>query len=180
MHRNPLLKLLEDYDFSKNEEICYSRFNNFVLQNTNCFERELQEGHVTGSAWIVDSSRKHVLLNHHAKLNVWMQFGGHCDGDSDVERVALKEAHEETGLGKLNRLEPGIFDLDIHLIPERKDLKAHYHYDVRFIFEADPKERFEVSHESHDLKWLPLIELDQFTTETSILRMRRKTDELSA
>ncbi len=39
-----------------------------------------------------------VLLLHHAKLDKWLQPGGHCDGDPDVLRVALKEAEEESGL----------------------------------------------------------------------------------
>lgn len=163
------------YRFKKKEAVCFEKFTHFITNNSDCFKRELLEGHVTGSAWIVDSSRKQVLLNHHAKLNAWMQFGGHCDGDPDVERVALKEAHEETGLQELLRLEQSIFDLDIHLIPERKDQPAHYHYDVRFIFEANPAASFEISDESHDLKWVNLSDLEQFTSETSMLRMREKT-----
>ena len=34
-------------------------------------------GQVTGSAWIVDPGHTQTLLVHHAKLNKWVQPGGH-------------------------------------------------------------------------------------------------------
>ena len=97
MHRNPLLQLLKNHQPSTTEEIQFKQqMIEFVKQNPDCFERSLLIGHVTGSAWIVDKSRQFTLLTHHRKLDKWFQTGGHCDGDSDVLNVALKEAQEET------------------------------------------------------------------------------------
>src|SRR5437773_8684321 len=109
----------------------------FVEANVDCFERSLQIGHITGSAWIVDRDRTHALLTRHRKLNKWLQLGGHADGDPDILRVALREAREESNLDAIRPVSEAIFDVDIHLIPERAGEPEHLHYDVRFLLEAD-------------------------------------------
>ena len=102
-----------------------------------------------------------------------MQPGGHADGDENVLRVSLKEAEEETGLVNLKSINE-IFDIDIHTIPARKDFPEHLHYDIRFLFEGSEQENVVVSEESHDVKWIALDELEKFTQERSVLRMKEK------
>jgi 8-oxo-dGTP pyrophosphatase MutT (NUDIX family) len=117
------------------------------------FARARLAGHFTASAWLVDGDGARVLLTHHRKLGRWLQLGGHADGDSDLARVALKEAEEESGLHGLV-LAPGIFDLDRHWIPQHRDVPPHWHYDVRFVVRArGDEEAFVVSDESHALAW---------------------------
>lgn len=176
MSRGPLLKRLSDYQerWLDEVEVC-RRFVDFVQRCPDCFERSLAEGHVTGSAWLLNQAGTHVLLTHHRKLGQWFQLGGHADGDSDVERVARKEAEEESGLSDLQRLGEGIFDLDIHLIPERKGEPAHYHYDVRFALRTTGSEVFEVSEESLELAWVEIESIEDYTREASMLRMATKT-----
>ena len=172
MHRNQLLSLLEQHvPFTEEEAIFTKEIIQFVKENPACFERSLLIGHVTGSAWIVDKSRTYTLLTHHRKLDKWFQTGGHCDGDSDVLAVALKEAQEETGLQHISVISPAIFDIDIHEIPERKGIPAHLHYDVRFLFEADKDEPIIVSEESNDLAWVKLSEVKHHNDSQSMLRM---------
>jgi 8-oxo-dGTP pyrophosphatase MutT (NUDIX family) len=173
----PLTGLLQAYrPIDAADAACAARFAAFVAAQPRCFERALEIGHVTGSAWIVDTAGERVLLTHHAKLDIWVQPGGHCDGESDVAAVALKEAVEETGLCALERVGAGIFDLDIHTIPARGATPAHEHFDVRFAFRvpAGASEAFVVSDESHDLAWVRLDELEHYTRERSMLRMREK------
>lgn len=150
------------------------RLVEFVGAYENCFERSLLIGHVTGSAWIVDLDRTHVLLTHHRKLDKWLQLGGHADGDPDVLRVAMREASEESGLRSLRPVRNTIFDVDIHLIPARKTEPEHFHYDVRYALEADRAEPIAMSDESHDLRWVPVDEVRVLTDEESVLRMLRK------
>ncbi|MEM1138225.1 MAG: NUDIX hydrolase, partial [Bacteroidota bacterium] len=135
-------------------------------------------GHVTASSWILDYNHQHVLLIHHSKLDKWLQPGGHTDGNPDVNTVALKEAEEETGLPSIISFGEEIFDIDIHDIPARKEVPAHKHYDIRFIFEADIRDEPVKNHESKDLKWIALDEVSKYTTETSIVRMVQKTYEI--
>lgn len=149
-----------------------------MTDNEDCFERELLIGHVTGSAWIVSRDRKRTLLTHHRKLDRWLQPGGHVDGNPDVAGAALREAEEESGLADLALVSGEIFDIDIHPIPERGDEPAHFHYDCRFLIEAQGSEKYAVSDESHDLTWVELAEVAQYNDEESVLRMVRKSQDL--
>lgn len=155
------------------------RFLDFVRRESGCFQRSTREGHVTGSAWVVDARGSHTLLTHHRKLDKWLQLGGHADGDHDVVRVALTEAREESGITDVRLLHPEIFDLDIHVIPARMNDPEHLHYDVRYVILAGNTEHV-VGEESHDLAWVPVEQITDFTTEESMLRMARKWNDLSA
>jgi 8-oxo-dGTP pyrophosphatase MutT (NUDIX family) len=180
MHRQNIFDLLSRYRPEDEEDkLTLSRLQTFVTQNPRCFERSLSSGHLTGSAWIMNPDRDRVLLTHHRKLNRWLQPGGHADGNPDILAVASREAREETGLTSLRLLSPHIFDLDIHLIPATPTVPAHYHYDIRFIFEADPAEPLTVSQESKELGWIALHELSKFNPDSSMLRMVRKTKTFS-
>jgi 8-oxo-dGTP pyrophosphatase MutT (NUDIX family)/ribosomal protein S18 acetylase RimI-like enzyme len=116
------------------------------------FERARLAGHFTGSAWLVSADGRRALLMHHRKLDRWLQPGGHADGDPDLARVALREAAEETGLAGLV-VEPGVFDLDRHVIPARGSEPEHWHHDVRFVVRATGSETFAPNEESHALAW---------------------------
>jgi hypothetical protein len=153
------------------------RFINFVEREPQCFQRATVEGHITGSAWIVDDSRRRVLLTHHAKLNRWLQLGGHADGDADVLRVALTEAREESGIAEFSVLMSEIFDLDIHPIPARGNDPEHLHYDVRYALLAHSTD-YIVTSESHDVAWVDVASIHDYTTEESMLRMARKWNDI--
>lgn len=145
-----------------------------LLIHRDAFQRTHLPGHITGSAFIVNPGFTHTLLVHHAKLNRWLQPGGHADGDTDVVGVARREANEETGVMNLVLLGSGIYDLDIHPIPARKDFPLHDHYDVRFLFQASMDEAVVVSEESHDVRWVALSDLERYNNEPSVMRLRAK------
>jgi 8-oxo-dGTP pyrophosphatase MutT (NUDIX family) len=146
-----------------------------VETEPRCAERGLRMGHLTGSAWVVDAARERVLLTHHRKLGKWLQLGGHADGDLDLAAVALREAREESGLSSLRLVTGEIFDVDRHEIPARGDEPAHWHYDVRFLFTADPTETWVVTPESRALAWVELERVRDHNPEESMARMVRKT-----
>lgn len=148
-----------------------SEFVALLASSGDWYARTHVPGHFTGSAWLVDRSGERVLLTHHRKLGLWLQLGGHADGDPDLAAVALREAHEESGLVDL-AIEPDIFDLDRHFIPARKDEPEHYHYDVRFVVHATGSETYAVSEESHALAWRPIRALaGEPGTDASVRRM---------
>ena len=173
MDRSNLLNALEVYGECWPEEAAtVQRFSAFVEQHERCYERDCWAGHVTGSAWLVDPSGTQVLLTHHRKLDIWVQLGGHSDGDADTRAVAQREGEEESGLA-IQLLQPEIFDIDIHAIPARKTDPEHFHFDVRYAFQAHALD-YVVSAESNDLAWIPISSLGSVTEEASMLRMQRK------
>lgn len=137
------------------------------------FSRERLAGHFTGSAWVVSADGRRTLLTHHAKLDRWLQPGGHADGDPDLAAVALREAQEETGLPELWLEDGRIFDLDRHWIPARGEVPGHWHYDVRYVVRSGPDEGYVVSAESHDLAWREIAEIAGWEDE-SLRRMARR------
>lgn len=174
--RASLLEALRNYKTVYNEERAFiARFIE-LLQHRDAYQRTHLPGHITGSAWIINNDGTKVLLVKHAALHKWLQPGGHADGDENVLGVALKEADEETGLTDLTLVGEGLFDIDIHSIPARKDLSfpQHDHYDVRFLFQADESDELKISDESTDLRWIELKDLEKYNSEASILRLRSK------
>jgi 8-oxo-dGTP pyrophosphatase MutT (NUDIX family) len=137
---------------------CVDDFLALLADGEDPFVRERLAGHFTASAWLVDRGGARILLTHHRKLGMWLQLGGHADGDRDLARTALREAEEESGLAGL-QVVPGIFDLDRHKIPGHKGIPAHWHYDVRYIVQAGDDEAFVVSDESHALAWRDIVSL---------------------
>ena len=150
------------------------RFVALLRDMADPFVRDRLDGHFTASSWLVSADGRRALLTHHRKLDRWLQPGGHADGDRDLARVALREATEESGLTGL-RVEGGIFDLDRHWIPERRDVPGHWHHDVRYVVRAGTDEAFVVGEESHDLAWLDVeaIAADE-AMDPSLRRMARK------
>lgn len=132
-------------------------------------------GHITASAWILHPPSSRVLLTHHAKLDAWFQLGGHLEDDDTVLDGALREAREESGLGSVTPLLPSIFDVDIHVIPARGTMPAHPHYDIRYLFTADPEEPLAPTAETKSLAWVTLEEAARLNPGESIVRMIRKS-----
>ena len=175
MHRNPLKNLLKKYRRQFPQETMTTRFIHFVDTHENCFERSLEKGHVTASAWTVDPKENRSLLIHHKKLGQWLQPGGHCDGNPDVVQVARREVQEETGLQQFDLMADSIYDLDIHPIPAWGKVPPHLHYDVRFLIHCSSRQSLIVSDESSDIRWFSFSEIENLSSDGSILRMLRKT-----
>ena len=174
--RRALIDAISAYHSTYPEEVSFRTEFLGLLTHPRAFFRDHLPGHITGSCWILDRTHRCVLLTHHAKLNRWLQPGGHADGDEDILAVAMKEAQEETGLTSLEFASKKIFDLDIHPIPARKDFPEHRHFDVRVLMYADLGEPFHVSEESHGLAWVEIGRVHAVTkANASINRMVEKT-----
>jgi 8-oxo-dGTP pyrophosphatase MutT (NUDIX family) len=172
MDRVRLLQHLRSHwPFDAHEDKMLSRTAEFVESNELFYARALAQGHVTGSAWIIDEGREHALLVHHGRLDLWVQPGGHVEDDADMLSTAWREAREETGLTDVRPVAENIFDVDVHEIPANKREARHLHYDIRFLFIADRAAPLVVSSESKALAWVPLARISGVTREESIRRM---------
>jgi 8-oxo-dGTP pyrophosphatase MutT (NUDIX family) len=184
MHRKPLLGLLERYaSLHPDERDCVGRVRDLVQGYADCFDRTCLPGHITASSWIVSPDRQRFLMTHHRKLERWLQLGGHADGDPDVANVALREAQEESGMRAFTFLGsdgdgPFPIDVDVHLIPARKNEPEHEHHDIRFLLVAGPDQPIQLSDESNDLRWFARAGLAELDVDESVVRMAGKADRL--
>ncbi len=183
MHRPDLSELLQLFErFGATDAVAArlaARFRAFVLAHDDCLQRTCAPGHITASAWILSADGAQCLLTHHRKLDRWLQLGGHVDGEVRVERAALREAQEESGMPRFELLAPGgvlqPLDLDVHTIPARPGEPAHDHWDVRFLLRALPDQELVLSSESKALRWIARPQLGALTTEPSVLSLETRT-----
>lgn len=136
----------------------------------DALHRTCLEGHLTGSALILDDARERILLMLHTKLGLWLQPGGHADGEGHLGAVALREAWEETGVNGLRLAGPAV-DCDIHTIPERKGESEHLHLDVRHVVLAPANAQEVGNHESQELRWVTIDELEKLAGDKSLVRL---------
>jgi 8-oxo-dGTP pyrophosphatase MutT (NUDIX family) len=126
--------------------------------------RQNPAAHLTSSAMILNPGRDKALMVYHNIYRNWSWTGGHCDGDPDLPKVALREAQEETGIGELTfwRKEP----VSLDVIPVMAHYKkgryvcAHLHLSVAFGLIADDTLPLRIKpDENSDVAWVPLEEL---------------------
>ena len=199
MHRQALSQVLRDYRtqvlplyqgltaFPFTSELdTLARMEALLQSQSQCFsESHYLPGHFTASALVVNADSSRVVLCLHAKLQKWLQLGGHADGHPLLHEVALREASEEAGLTQLQILHPSPepsshplpFDLDIHLIPARPERPAHLHFDLRYLV-LTREEALTCSAESLDLAWFSLAEAKKRSSELSMQRQFAKLEWL--
>ena len=159
-----------------------ARFRSFVARYESPFDRTIVEGHLTGSAFVLDTSLRHVVLLHHLKVGKWLQPGGHAEpGEVDPEAIAFREAREETGIAEL-WLHPSAkrpFDLDIHEFPARGNDPAHWHLDVRYLVLARESAQLKLAvAESAEVRWFEWAELDGMDLDAGTRRALRRAREM--
>lgn len=176
MIRSEFRAQLEALDLAErtDEEATRTKMIELLDKELACFSRTAFPAHFTGSALVVDADGSRALLHHHRKLDRWLQFGGHCDGDQDILRVAQREALEESGISDLIVPFARPFDLDIHELPAHKSEPAHWHYDVRYVFIAPEGAVHTTSAESKELRWFTADEMERLPLDAGLQRMLRK------
>ncbi len=170
---------LQDYLAQYPEDIHATKTLDFVQNNTDFWKRELLEGHVTASAWVLSMDKTQTLLTHHKSLDSWFQLGGHIEPeDKSVWDAAVREIIEESGVAPIDSNPNEIFDIDVHLIPEnKKGVPGHFHYDIRYLFWADNSQPILFdANESNEVCWISLANIQEKSTQESVLRMVRKSE----
>ena len=112
----------------------------FLENNPDAFLRENKLAHMTASSWIVNPQRTKTLMVYHNLYDSWSWTGGHADGETDLLKVAMKEATEETGVG-VKAVSGEIYSLEILTVDghEKKGeyVPSHLHLNVTYLLEAD-------------------------------------------
>lgn len=141
-------------------------------------------GHITASAFILNSTRDKILLIKHKKLNLLLQPGGHVDKDENVFDCCKREIAEELGILKLRYLPIDInyldlpIDIDTHYIPEnlKKNEAEHYHHDFRFLFICDEAPFIYSEEELNGYEW---VNVNKLTNISGAERVRAKIKSLA-
>ncbi|MFZ6002693.1 MAG: NUDIX hydrolase [Actinomycetota bacterium] len=150
-----------------------ARMLEFIDAHPDALHRYCATGHLTGSALVVDPDSRDILLLFHAKVQRWLQPGGHADGDANLAHVALREASEETGISDLAVVTPAV-DLDVHVFRSAAGGELdHLHLDVRHLVIAPGGAVGEINHESESVAWVGLDELPRYGVDPGTLRMAR-------
>ncbi|WP_055069807.1 NUDIX hydrolase [Clostridium massiliamazoniense] len=163
----------------KNIILNYKPFNeqeeadkNLILEALDKFSdllsRENNIAHFTSSTFVVNKNRDKVLMVYHNIYDSWSWIGGHCDGDGDFKRVAIKELEEETGVKDIEFVNEEIFALDVlpvkSHIKRGKFISSHLHLSVAYVVEASEKEDLRVKlDENSAVKWIDINKLLNFT-----------------
>lgn len=177
-----LLKSYETQVTDAQEHSYVPRYYALLQQCPDSFwkRKNFNPGHITASAWIVNSARTHTLLIHHRGAQMWFQPGGHIESeDNSFFAAVLREVKEETGHDGV-LLGEHIFDLDIHTIKERPERNepAHEHFDVRVLVEVPYTETIVSDDGVLGMQWVPLEDVHIVNATPSLARMVAKTQTL--
>lgn len=167
-----LLDMLDTFGSTFPEDIQHCEpFRQYLLRNNEhyIYDRKNFDGHITTSAFIIDTRTNEILLLHHKSLNRWLQPGGHTEGDRTLVASALREAVEETGINESELILLPVsedndvpFDVDSHYIPPnpKKNEDGHTHHDLRYLFEYTGNNVHEYNREEAlGLRWIKFDDL---------------------
>lgn len=167
-------KLNKFFDLNKKLELL--RFSTLsIASNLQSFNRN-NSCHFTASGWLINSDGSKAFLMKHKKLNMWLQPGGHCDGNMNTLYVAKKEVIEESGFTDVESISEDIFDIDCHIIPKTEKIPEHIHYDIRYLFRTN-QEMLIGNEESTEVKWITKDE-NELDYHPGLRRMMKKWKNL--
>lgn len=141
------------------------------------FVKENLEWHITGSMFIVNREMTKVLLMLHKKFGRWQQFGGHCDGETDVRSVAIREFHEESGVIDAIEVMPEIFHVAVHEVPlDAKGRPPHKHFDLLYLWIVS--EDVALSHQESEVDGIAWFDLESALTVNDEDLMHRLIEKI--
>ena len=157
-------KTVEDFlPYNEQEERDKEMLLQYLSSGESIFFRESLGAHMSASAWVVNRAHDKVLMAYHNIYNSWAWTGGHADGETDLLKVAVREAMEETGIRTVRPITGDIFSLEVLTVDghEKKGayVSSHLHLNVTYLLEADDRE---VLHKKEDensaVGWFPVEE----------------------
>ena len=142
----------------------------FLRNNPDALDRTNLTAHFSASGWIVNKARDRVLLCYHKIYDSWSWTGGHADGESDLEKVAVCEALEETGV-PAKPVHPGeIFSLEtlyvMGHVKRGQYVPCHLHMNLTYLLEADETIPLMIkADENSGLRWFSVENALKASTE---------------
>ena len=136
----------------------------------NIFTRENRLAHMTASAWIVNPERTKVLMAYHNIYHSWSWLGGHADGETDLLKVALKEAREESGIYHVKPVSEKIYSLEVLTVDGHvkrgEYVSSHLHLNVTYLLQAEETDVLHIKEdENSNVGWFSLEDAVAASTE---------------
>ena len=163
-------EILEKYlDVFPEDKAQFDALREQIKAREKLSSRKNFTGHVTGSAIVLTSDLKKMLLIYHPTHKAWQQPGGHWEeGETGPWLTAERELIEETGIKPLRQINISgdqriPLQIDSHLVPAapQKNEPEHYHHDFRYLFIADEATPRPIKHDAiKDVKWLEVEGLE--------------------
>jgi len=156
--------------FNEQERRDKEQILRFLEQNEDAYLRSNLFAHMTASAWAVNPARDKVLMVYHKLYDSWSWTGGHCDGDADMLRVALKELSEETGAEHLRPLSEDIYSLEILTVDGHEKhgeyVPGHLHLNLTYLIEVSEQDSLRICEaENSGVRWFSLDDALAASTE---------------
>jgi 8-oxo-dGTP pyrophosphatase MutT (NUDIX family) len=155
---------------TEQEEVDQKLIVDFIKKNDNSLTRDNKVAHVSSSGFILNKRMDKALMVYHKIYRSWSWTGGHADGESDLLKVALEEAREETGIENVKPLTEKIVTLDVLPVPSHfkhgKFVSAHLHLSIAYVLIADDTDRLIVKEdENSGVKWMKIKDIDKEVNE---------------
>lgn len=136
----------------------------------NIFTRQNRLAHMTASAWIVNPERTKVLMAYHNIYHSWSWLGGHADGETDLLKVALKEAREESGIHHVKPVSEQIYSLEVLTVDGHvkrgEYVSSHLHLNVTYLLQAEETDVLHIKEdENSNVGWFSLRDAVAASTE---------------
>lgn len=166
-----LLSALRAFMPCNPQEACdQRRMVEYLQTRPHVLTRQDGAMHLTASAWLVNPARTHALMAWHNVYRSWSWLGGHADGDSDLLRVALREAREESGLQTVQPVMEDIFSVEILTVDGHEKrgeyVGSHLHLNVTYLLEADDRQPLSIRPEENSgVQWFLLDDAVAASTE---------------
>jgi 8-oxo-dGTP pyrophosphatase MutT (NUDIX family) len=155
---------------TEQEEVDQKLIVDFIKKNDNSLTRDNKVAHVSSSGFILNKRMDKALMVYHKIYRSWSWTGGHADGESDLLKVALEEAKEETGIENVKPLTEKIVTLDVLPVPSHfkhgQFVSAHLHLSIAYVLIADDTDRLIVKEdENSGVKWMKIKDIDKEVNE---------------
>lgn len=175
-------KIIKYYQCNEQEKADKDMLLELLKKEKNLFSRDNKLCHFTASAWIVNEERTKVLMIYHNIYDSWSWTGGHADGETDLLKVAIQEAKEETGLKNIKVLSEDIFSIEILTvdghIKNGKYVSSHLHLNITYLLEAKESDSLSIKEdENSGVRWVELEESEKISKEENMKVIYKKLNK---
>ena len=134
------------------------------------FDRKNNLAHMTASAWVTNKDRTKILMAYHNIYDSFSWLGGHCDGEKDCLKVAIKEIQEESEIKNVKPISEDIMSIEVLTvdghIKHGEYVSSHLHLNVTYLLEADDLEELKVKEDENSaVKWFDIDKVVEASNE---------------